>query len=228
MIQPDCANPRRKAASRASRSVSSAGEPLRKPMRRTSSCCCARAASGQAAAAPPSRNSRRCIGYSLPAETRLRGSNVARRAGGGPLASGQVQSLPAASAPDVEGRPWRIRCESFQLRRASDPVAFGLRYQSRRVFEQQITVANQRVGSLLYCGYIRFLGRVALLDRWACIAHGKPFGLGTGERDKAALQRAKAVLEEAAVEQVPAGIRANRDFHEHVADAADVIAVGVD
>jgi len=82
-----------------------------------------------------------------------------------------------------------------------------LRYQSHRVLGQQTTVADQRVGSLLYRGNVHLFGRVAFLDRRTRIACGKPLGLGTRERDKAALQRAEAVLEEAAVEEVPAGAR---------------------
>src|SRR5215471_9308302 len=127
------------------------------------------------------------------------------------------------------GHPWPARTvRTFQLRCGPDPVAFGLRYQSHRVLGQQITAGNQRVGSLLYRGHVHFFGRVAFLDRRPRIARGKPFGLGAGERDEAALERAEAVLEEAAVEQVPAGIGANRNFYKYVADAADVIAVLVD
>jgi hypothetical protein len=49
----------------------------------------------------------------------------------------------APARPDEEVLPsGKIRPEYSQLRRASNPVAFGLRYQPHRVFRQQITIAN--------------------------------------------------------------------------------------
>jgi hypothetical protein len=65
-------------------------------------------------------------------------------------------------------------------------------------------------------------------QRPAGVAGAQPVGAGGWERNETAVQVAQAALEPAGPVEVPAGVGADRHLQEHAADAADVVAVGID
>src|SRR5580658_8000959 len=92
------------------------------------------------------------------------------------------------------------------LRARAYGLALGLRHQPARVLRQQVAIGDEAVCRRLDCRHIGFLGGIAFFDREPGIAGIQPLLSGACERDEASLQGAEAVLVEAPVEQVPAGI----------------------
>ena len=116
----------------------------------------------------------------------------------------------------------------------TNPMAFGIPARAgttrnrRHVPFQEYPIAHQGLGRGRHFAHVRLAARVALRDRLPRIPGLLPLRLRARKRNEAALERTEAVFEKAAIEQVPAGIGGDRNLHEHVADAAEVVAIGVD
>ena len=93
---------------------------------------------------------------------------------------------------------------------------------------KQEALRHELVGRFLEGSDIGLLGRITLLEGRTRVSGRQALGFGRRERDETAGQGAESVLEEILVEVIPAGVGADRRLDKDIADAAEIVAVGID